>query len=49
MTPYERIAIYQRLDHDKALAEKHIPCSFNGNCRGIRDPQKPKCPGCPLK
>jgi hypothetical protein len=48
MTPYQRIAIYQRLDHDRELAEKRLPCSVYTSCAGIRD-EGPKCPGCPLK
>jgi hypothetical protein len=48
MTPYERIAIYQRLDHDRDVAEKEIPCSAFGNCRGVRDPHHAPCRACPL-
>lgn len=49
MTPAQRIALYQRLDHDRALAEKHIPCSTYQSCAGIRNPEKAKCKGCPLR
>lgn len=48
MTPYQRIAIYQRLDFDREAAEKEIPCSAFGNCRGVRDPHHAACSACPL-
>jgi hypothetical protein len=49
MTPYQRIAIYQRLDHDRALAEKSIPCSTFKSCIGVRNLEGKRCPGCPIK
>lgn len=49
MTPYERIAILQRLTHDRGLAEKTFPCSVYASCAGLRSPQKAKCPACPLR
>lgn len=48
MTPYERIAILQRLTHDRALAEKHVPCSAYKSCIGIRDEDDKRCQGCPI-
>jgi hypothetical protein len=48
VSPYERIAILQRLAFDREEAERNIPCSAWGNCRGIRDPQHAACSACPL-
>lgn len=49
MTPAERISIYMRLDHDRALAEKHLSCSLYTACAGVRNPTRKLCAGCPLK